>query len=184
MKELPKFKYNPNAFNLDLNIFEKSDTICPVCSIKTGYKYTGPFYCIDDVENICPWCIQDGVAAKKYNGEFQDYASIEGLSADPTQPNTMPYDKEAIKELTERTPAYLSWQQGVWLGHCNDLCAFVGDVGAEEIKPIIDELWDDVDNSGYEREQVLSWLEKKGSFAGYLFKCLHCGKHRLHIDCD
>lgn len=27
-------------------------------------------------------------------------------------------------------------------------------------------------------------LEKGGSLAGYLFRCIHCGKFRLNVDCD
>ncbi|MGQ3379925.1 CbrC family protein [Priestia endophytica] len=68
--ELPVFRYNPNA--LELEFIEKEETFCPVCKKKREYTYTGPFYSIEDVEGICPWCIADGSAAKKYDGEFQD----------------------------------------------------------------------------------------------------------------
>ena len=74
MKELPTFKYNPNAERL--GILKKEKTTCPVCGQDRNYVYQGPFYCIDEVEGICPWCIKDGSAAKKYDGEFQDAAPL------------------------------------------------------------------------------------------------------------
>jgi len=33
-------------------------------------------------------------------------------------------------------------------------------------------------------EDVLPHLEKDGSMCGYLFQCLHCGKHHLWVDTD
>lgn len=33
-------------------------------------------------------------------------------------------------------------------------------------------------------EEQVHDLVQDGSVQGYLFQCLHCGKHLLHIDCD
>ncbi len=46
---------------------------------QTSVYYSGPFYCVDEVEHLCPWCIADGSAAEKFAGSFQDDASIEGV---------------------------------------------------------------------------------------------------------
>jgi uncharacterized protein CbrC (UPF0167 family) len=70
--ELPKFKYHPDP--IKNKVIEKAKTRCPVCNKQREYVYTGPFYSTEDVEGICPWCIADGSAAKKYSGEFQDVA--------------------------------------------------------------------------------------------------------------
>ncbi len=43
------------------------------------------------------------------------------------------------------------------------------------------EVLEDVDDWCRESIQHLS---KDGSMVGYLFRCLHCGKHLLHVDCD
>ena len=37
-----------------------------------------------------------------------------------------------------------------------------------------------IDGVEFENE----WLGKGGSPAGYLFRCLHCGKYRLNVDFD
>lgn len=33
-----------------------------------------------------------------------------------------------------------------------------------------------------EFDNAREYLEKRGSLAGYLFQCLHCGKYHLWID--
>ncbi|MFH7016493.1 CbrC family protein [Flavobacterium sp. FlaQc-47] len=181
--ELPTFKYSPNAYDID--VFIKEEGTCSVCNLKRGMKYTGSFYSIEEPEYICPWCIQDGSASKKYDGEFNDYAGIEGISANPSIPNSLNMDKESLLEVSERTPSYISWQQEAWLSHCNEPCAFIGYADSEMIKPYLDELKEDIEvNIGYDPEFVQNNLTTDGSLVGYLFQCIHCGRHRLHADCD
>jgi uncharacterized protein len=175
--ELPEFKYNPDA--LSLGIIKEQKTICPVCKLERDYVYEGPFYCIDEVEGICPWCIKDGSAAKKYDGAFQDDASCDSVS----QP-------EYLKELTTRTPGYPGFQQEKWLSHCGDFCAFKGYAGWDEIeiKHLEEELADDLNQVKSEyllsQEELEEHLVNNGSMQGYLFQCLHCNKHRLAVDTD
>jgi uncharacterized protein len=179
--ELPKFKYSPNAFNLDL--FEKEDGICSVCNEERKIKYTSSFYSVEEPEYICPWCIADGKASEKYNGEFNDYCGIEGVSPDPNDTESTIL-KELLLEITNKTPSYTSWQQEVWLTHCDEPCAFIGYADTKTIEPIIEELNDDIENNGYDPEFVREHLSKDGSLVGYLFQCVNCGQHRLHVDCD
>jgi uncharacterized protein CbrC (UPF0167 family) len=169
---LPEFKYNPNAYSL--KIIKKKKGKCECCEKDNGYLYEGPFFCEDDVEDICPWCIKDGSAAKKFEGEFQDSESIEEVK-----------NPAAIEEVIHKTPGYPGMQQEVWLAHCNDLCAFIGYAKPSNIKPILDELLDDIDNSDYAmaEEELYECLQNE-EISGYLFKCLHCGTHRIHLDQD
>lgn len=109
---LPTFKYNPDP--VSLNVIKKEPTTCPVCEKERDYVYHGPFYTVEDVEGICPWCIKDGSAAKKYDGTFQDDASCDDVD-----------QEEYIDELIFRTPGYRGWQQEYWLSHCGDFCAIV-----------------------------------------------------------
>src|SRR5690606_11570752 len=101
MNSLPLFKYNPHAEKL--GIIKKENTNCPVCERERENVYQGPFYSVNQVEGICPWCIKDGSAAKKYDGEFQDAASCEDVDKE-----------EYLVELTTRTPGYSGWQQEIW----------------------------------------------------------------------
>jgi uncharacterized protein CbrC (UPF0167 family) len=175
MENLPHFKYNPEA--LQHGIIKKESITCPVCNEDREFVYDGPFFAIEDVDDICPWCIHDGRAAKKYNGEFIDGASVEDVEGD-----------EKLEELTHRTPSYTGWQQEHWLSHCDDFCAFKGYVGWKEIKPFKPELEDDLeeimDDFDYSEEELAENLVNGSGMQGYLFQCLHCGKHRLHVDIE
>lgn len=175
MTEFPTFKYNPNS--IELGIFKKEKTTCPVCGQDRDYTYTGPFYSRDDVGGICPWCIKDGSAAKKYDGEFQDAASCDPVDK-----------KEYLTELTTMTPGYSGWQQERWLSHCGDFCALKNYVGWAEIKHLKDELKDDLSEIkveyGLTQEELEKYLVNNSGMQGYLFQCLHCNKHRLTIDTD
>ncbi len=66
--ELPKFKYHPDP--IKTGAFVKSDKTCESCSTNRGYIYTGSIYCTQNVNSICPWCISDGSAAKKFKATF------------------------------------------------------------------------------------------------------------------
>jgi uncharacterized protein len=170
-EQLPVFKYNPDA--LALGIIKRKKATCSVCDKERGYIYTGPFNSEEEVENICPWCIKDGSAAKKYDGRFQD--------EDGCDPVTK---KEYVLELTMQTPGYDSWQEPHWPSHCGDFCAFKNYVGWKEIKGIKNELRHDLDKLGMTQQDIEKNFVNKGGMQGYLFQCLHCGKHRLLVDWD
>ena len=169
--ELPVFRYHPAP--LATGVIVQEATTCPVCERSVEYAYRGPFYSVHEVEDICPWCIKSGAAAEKYSGSFQDETSVEeGASPD------------SIEEVAHRTPGYSGWQQEKWLAHCGECCAFVGSVGWDEIKDLVTELQDDIETEGYKVQDLQKSLRKGGSHQGYLFRCLHCGKHRFTCDCD
>ena len=187
IRPLPLFKYHPKP--LETGAFEQDKIVeCDCCEQPTSVYYTGPFFSVDDIEYLCPWCIADGSAAKKFAGSFQDKASIEGVGTtyydnDGTA-TTHSLSNDALEELLTRTPGYCGWQQEHWLTHCGELCAFVGYVGWDEIKDRLDEfahLEDDCDSFiRYEHQQEC--LKNGGYCQGYLFRCLHCSKLRLWGD--
>ena len=139
------------------------------------HRYDGPFYAIDDINYLCPNCIASGAAAKKFDGDFQDDGCLE--------PKVL--DAEKVDELIHRTPGYSGWQQEYWRSHCEDFCAFIGYVGAAELKAlgVLDEVLDDPQWSEEEKDLIKTSVNG-GSLQCYLFKCLHCGKHMVWMDCD
>lgn len=178
--ELPTFKYSPNAYKI--GVFKEEEGRCSICDQHRKIKYDNSFYSAEEPGYICPWCIADGRAAKKYDGEFNDAAGIETpLDYDRDDELKATFD-EKITEVAERTPSFVSWQQEVWLSHCNEPCAFIDYADSEMIKPIYHELEADVENTGYDRALITNSLSKEGSLVGYLFQCLQCGTHRLHVD--
>ena len=96
-------------------------------------------------------------------------------------------DDERLDELIHRTPGYHGWQQEYWRAHCGDYCAFLGYVGYKELEQmgIVDEVLDDtIWKEWMKPETMLRNMVDGGSVQGYLFRCLHCGKYRLWVDCD
>ena len=102
------------------------------------------------------------------------------------------FSTEVLAEF-RRTPEIVTWQQEVWLTHCNDFMSYQGTWGPEDFyknassgngravfMKMTDEyqnLWDD---SLPEGETKL----KQWHATYYVFKCLHCGKLKGYWDCD
>lgn len=175
----PTFKYHPNAYGLD--IFAQETGICNICGQHRELKYDCSFYAQEYPDYICPFCIADGSASQKYDGEFNDYTSIESVSPNPSDPKS-PIDPALLEEICCRTPSYTSWQQAEWKVHCNEPCAFIDYADVATITPLLDELEEDIQNDGYPPEFIKTCLSKDGDLVGYLFQCVVCGKHRLHVD--
>ena len=134
-----------------------------------------PFYAVEDIAYLCPECIANGEAARKYDGSFQDDFSVDDGVDDP----------EKLDELIHRTPGYSGWQQEYWRAHCGDYCAYLGHVGARELRALgvleevlDDPMWDD------EQKEMIRESVNGGHLQCYLFQCLHCGKHLVWMDFD
>lgn len=175
---LPHFRYHPNPLATEAFQVAEHDVICDCCQKPTKIYYDGPFYAVEDIDYLCPDCIANGQAAKKFDGQSQDNLSLEDDVNDPAK----------LDELIHRTPGYNGWQQETWRSHCHDYCAFVGYVGYQELRQmgILEEVLDDFirDQFGITSTEQLKDLQNGGSLQGYLFRCLHCGKHLLWMDCD
>ena len=121
-KLLPKFRYHPDPLETG-SFIEGEVKICPCCGKESNTYYVKSPYAVDDVDYLCPVCISNGEATKKYDADF-----IQDVDDDFVP------DKEKRDELFYRTPGYLSWQGEYWLYCCNDYCAYLGSVGTKELK--------------------------------------------------
>ncbi len=175
---LPVFKYHPKPLETEAFLLADPPVLCECCKEPTPVYYSGPVYAEEEVNCLCPACIADGEAARKFDGEFQDEDSVDEGVDDP----------DKLDELIHRTPGYCGWQQEYWRAHCGDYCAFMGYVGYRELKQmgIVEEILEDSGWNMYreDSETILEALVNGGSVQGYLFRCLHCGKHLLWVDCD
>ena len=149
--------------------------VCDCCGKTTHVFYTAPFFAVEDIAYLCPSCIANGEAARKYEGSFQDDFSLDDGVDDP----------EKLDELIHCTPGYSGWQQEYWRAHCGDYCAFLGYVGARELRALgvleevlDDPVWDE------EQKEMIQESVNGGHLQCYLFQCLHCGKHLVWMDCD
>ena len=174
---LPTFKYHPDP--MKTGAFKQGATSkCNCCDKETDIWYQNPFYTeYDSVNCICPECISNGSAAIKFNGEFQDACNVDEVS-----------DPAKLDELVHRTPGYCGWQQEYWFAHCDDYCAFMGYVGWDDLVKMgidkeIEENYNQ-DVNGFALSDVKECMINNGSMQGYLFRCLHCGKYMIYVDCD
>lgn len=178
LTKLPFFRYHPNPLATEAFQLLDSSVTCDCCGKSTHISYDGPFYAVKNIAHLCPECIASGEAARKYDGVFQDECTLDSGVESP----------DKLDELIHRTPGYQGWQQEHWRAHCGDYCAFIGYVGYRELKQmgIVEEILEDsvCDEWGTAAEQLLMDVVNGGSVQGYLFQCLHCGKHLLWIDCD
>lgn len=175
--KLPEFKYHPDP--LKSKSVKKRAKVCICCNKEVDYIYMGSTYGPEILcEELCPWCIADGSAHKKFDATFSDDHPLvrDGIK------------QEIIEEVTQRTPGYLSWQQDEWVTHCNDACAFIGDADIEILKTLTPEergeifRTNEIDDAGW--KDLLSYYEPRGDPAIYHFKCLHCGKNVFNYDCS
>lgn len=167
---LPHFKYHPDPIATKAFKIAKKAKICECCGKET-FVYHETMYAVEDVECICPNCIKDGSAAAKFDGEFVQDADGEVS------------DQAKRHELFCCTPGYISWQGELWLTCCDDYCEFLGGVGTAELEKmgIADEVFAEYDAKG-EYQGAREFLADGGDMAGYLFRCLHCGKYHLGVD--
>ena len=113
--EFPIFEYFPDPIGNGCMV-EKNGS-CPCCEQDRAVMYVGPIYCVDDVSEVCPWCIADGSAAAKWSASFNDLYNI---------PDGVP--QHVVRTIDSRTPGYSTWQGNTWLFSENDALVFVGEV--------------------------------------------------------
>jgi uncharacterized protein len=176
---LPSFRYHPDP--IGTGSVKPSDGACRACGLARGLIYTGPVYSTEELDQaICPWCIADGAAAKKFDAEFTDI----GWGV----PKEIP--EEVLIEVSRRTPGFSGWQQEHWLYHHSNAAAFLGPVGASELANYPDALQmlsHEHDQYRWTPEQVADYLKalhRDHSPTAYLFRCLVCGLHLAYSDFD
>ncbi len=136
-----------------------------------------------DASNFCPWCIADGSAAAKFDGEFNDAASIGMGEAE--------LPAAVLAEVSQRTPSFFSYQQEQWWAHCNDAGRFLGEIehvdrallASEAASDFVRAICDEADLGGDTGWQwLLDTPSRKRGIAVFVFGCLHCGRLGGYVD--
>ena len=176
-ERIPSFRLHPDP--VATGSLVESDAPCEVCSRARGFIYRGPFFAVDEVESICAWCIADGSAASKFDGQFTDlgYSGWDNV------------DAKTRSEVLERTPGFSGWQQEMWMAHCGDAAEFLGRVGSVELhnlgsdaveaikSPLRDYRWGEE-----ELDRYIAALDAGGEPTGYLFRCSRCSTYIGYSD--
>jgi uncharacterized protein CbrC (UPF0167 family) len=175
---LPVFRYHPDPIGSGSLI--ESDQVCRACGKARGYLYTGPVYSEEELDDsLCPWCIADGSAHKKFDATFVDSEAFDGEAP-----------AAAVDEITERTPGFSAFQTEVWPSCCGDAAAFLAPAGIEELREqpgleglALNHIIYELGISGGAATTLLNSLHRDTGATTYVFQCLHCRKHLLNIDC-
>jgi uncharacterized protein len=178
MATLPEFRYHPDP--LRSGSIEASDAVCRCCNQARGYVYSGPVYAEHDLDAaLCPWCIAEGKAARRFDASFVDSEAFTGEVPAPV-----------MDEVCSRTPGYAGWQQEQWPVCCGDAAAFLRPAGIDDIRreqyqlegAIMGHIVHDMQISGGAATRLLDSLRKDQSPTLYVFECLHCQTYHFHID--
>lgn len=176
----PSFRYCPDPITAG-TVISDSDTPCLGCNRIRGWVYIGPYYTEKNFildHHLCPWCIADGTAARRFGATFNDAGMMKGVT-----PAT-------IEEIEQRTPGFVAWQGNHWLACCKDAAAFLGVVGAAELRRDFPDaaqvvrkyLRDEYDLSGDDLQDFFDSLSKDDQPTAYLFRCLHCKDYLAYVD--
>jgi uncharacterized protein CbrC (UPF0167 family) len=73
MEQLPRFRYHPDPIATH-SIQPREGFTCGVCGEARSHAYIGPYFAdnfgFENGDEICPWCIADGRAARDWNATF------------------------------------------------------------------------------------------------------------------
>jgi uncharacterized protein CbrC (UPF0167 family) len=174
---LPTFKYHSDPIATGSII--PSDSVCQCCGQNRGFIYVGPVYGVEAMglrDCLCPWCIANGSAHRKYGAEFTDAAAVGSRRRGWDEvPN------EVVEEIAYRTPGFSGWQQERWWTHCGDAADFLGPAGREEVESygpeLVEVLRADVSVMSDKNWRVYyQALDKRRGPTAYVFRCRHCGR--------
>lgn len=178
--ELPQFNYH--LFPLESGSIEPSEQTCLCCNKKQGYIYVGPVMGDEDLlDKLCPWCIQNGSARKKFKVEFTSPREISDFKTKTEVPDCI------IDEICYRTPGFYGWQESKWWMHCGDGARFLGTVGGAEIEELGSKAIASLrsffpEKSPEEFLEFLGSLSSENSPSAYLFQCRRCAEYGVYAD--
>jgi len=69
LQSLPHFIYHPDPLATG-SFVEGEAKVCPSCGKESNVYYALRPYSIEEIEHLCPTCIANGQAAKKFDAEF------------------------------------------------------------------------------------------------------------------
>ncbi len=175
---LPLFAYHPDP--LATGSVEPSEARCACCARARGFIYTGPVYAVEDLDReICPWCIADGSAAARFGAAYIDDHTLvrAGLP------------EEVIREVTQRTPGFRSWQGEAWKCCCGDAGVFHGHPSPEHLLSLNPTALEQfLSLTGWSPEQWKEFIADVyvpgGSPGIYHFTCRNCNKPMYGWDAD
>lgn len=115
--DLPYFPYHRDP--VASKSVRESDEPCECCGKARGIMYNGSIYSKKEPDNICPWCIADGSAARKYNGDFFDAAFVD------EDFNNVEVAQKYYTEIFGKTIGFATYNPIGWWVHCDQPAEYV-----------------------------------------------------------
>lgn len=195
-----KFEYFDGPIDEMSDLLEGSH-ICSLCGqesemcFEIDYAITDKFSEDEKEGKIgCIDCLRKGEFEFRHDTEF-GMLDENGLTKvyNHNMDNPPPIENDKLIEL-RRTPQIVTWQQELWLTHCNDFMTYKGTwepsdfnknsnsgngkkLFLEMTDSELNHLWDDSLEKG--ETELEEWYATY-----YVFECKHCGKLRGNWDCD
>lgn len=117
MNPLPPFPYHRDP--ISSGSIKESDAVCECCGQAQGAVYAGATYAADAPKSLCPWCIADGSAEKKYDASFFDAYFCD----DQMKEIAMPV--EMHRQVFSRTIGFATFNPIGWWVHCGEPAEYV-----------------------------------------------------------
>ena len=174
---LPQFRLHPDP--VQSGVVEASSDTCGACEQARGFVYTGPCYVEDDFDAaLCPWCIADGGAFRRFGVTFHEVGPKPGI------------DLPIAEELEERTPGILSFQPIDWPVCCGTAMAYLEPSGHAEIvaryaallTTLPAQLAAELELPPKAAQELFLSLQRDQSPCAHVFRCLLCRALRGAID--
>lgn len=176
--DLPAFRFHPDPVRS--GSVAPSAAKCRCCGQARGWIYQAAVYAEKNLEAaLCPWCIADGRAHRKFDATFVDSEALAEGTADALR-----------DEIVERTPGFDSYQSERWLSCCGEPAAFVGPMGIAEIRESYRELEGELmmhivhehGISGGAARTMLERLSRDESPTAFVFRCRTCTRPLAYVD--
>jgi uncharacterized protein len=186
VSDLPTFRYHPDPVATGSIIADR--IICCSCGEERSHRYTLPMYGVNEVGDLCPWCIADGSSAARFEVTFNDavghhpwYNFYDDEEWPDPPPAYLVVPDDVVDEIRHRTPSYSSWQDLSWLSHCNDAAAYRGRLDSAGLRAM-PELEQQVRQELGLPAGVPVTVDPDGDLLVHWFRCLHCGEDLAQPD--
>jgi uncharacterized protein len=113
---LPHFPYHRDP--VDSGSIKESDAECDCCGASRGVIYDGVTYCRES-PTLCPWCIADGSAAKKFDATFFDAEFVDDDF------NTVTLPDKYFHDVFDCTIGFSTFNPIGWWVHCGEPAEYV-----------------------------------------------------------
>jgi len=174
---LPTFRFHPDPLRSG-SVVAKAVT-CRACDQRRDHVYTGPVFGEHDLdEALCPWCIADGTANRRFGAFFHDLAFASEVAPD------------VAIEIEERTPGFDTWNPIDWPVCCDLPMAYLETAGIAEVRArhrtlegdLMSSIVHELRLSGGTARAYLESLRRDASPSVHVFHCLSCDHVAGRID--